>query len=166
MKRNILLVTNGGDDLNGTVAEAARKTGRGVREASTSRNTFEIREAGLDDVDLAIVDVDPILHSLAILEALNDSDTALPIIALVDLDEVEATPLVQRHGAAACLRKPFSADELARLIERVCASVCRKRPLSSDRRGHVRVSGIRNPRRELVPSLVEASSQSQGIYFR
>ena len=159
MKRNILLVTNGGDDLNATVTEAARKTGHGVREGSTSRNTFEILGADLDDVDLAIVDVDPILQSLAILEALNDSEAAPPIIALVDMDEAEATPLVQRHGAAACLRKPFGADELASLIERVCASACQKKPLSCDRWGHVRVSGIRNPRRELVPSFSQAASQ-------
>lgn len=156
MKRNILLVTNGGDDLNGTVAEAARKTGRGVREASTSRNTFEILEAGLDDVDLAIVDVDPILHSFAILEALNHSEAAPPIIALVDVDEAEATPLVRCHGAAACLRKPFGADELASSIDRVWASACRKKPLSCDKWGHVRFSGTRSPRRDLVPSLTEA----------
>jgi DNA-binding response OmpR family regulator len=133
MKRNVLLVTNSGDDLNDTVAKAASKTKLGIRETSTSRNTFEILEPGLDDVDLAIVNVDPILHSLTILEALNDSEAAPPIIVLVDVDEAEATSLVLRHGAAACLRKPFGSDQLAILIEKVCASACRNKPLSCDK---------------------------------
>ena len=145
MKRDILLVTNGANDLNGTVAEAAGKTGRGTMEASMSRDTFE----ALEDVDVAVVDVDPILHGLGIVETLSDSEPAPPIIALVDVDEAEATPLVQRHGAAACLRKPFGADELASLIERVCASACRNKPLSCDKWGHVRSSDIRSSRRDL-----------------
>ena len=157
MKGNILLVTNSSDDLKGTVAEAARKTGRGIREVSTNRNVFEILVPGLDGVDLAIVDLDPILHSLAIVEALNDSGAAPPIIALVDVDEAEATPLVQRHGVVACLRKPFGADELASLIERVCESASRKKALSCDKWGHMR-AGVRDSQCELTSGVTRALS--------
>jgi DNA-binding response OmpR family regulator len=144
MQANILFVANGDNDLNNIVAEAAKKTGHGIRGATTSRETFEILNLGLDHVDLAIVDVDPILHSLAILETLNYSDAAPPSIALVEVDGTEATPLVPWHGATACLKKPFGVDELATLIEKICACGCRNRPLSSDRWGHVRASGIRS----------------------
>jgi len=161
MKPSILLVANGDRELNTTVAEAAKRTGHEIRTADSSRETFAILGLGLDDVDLAIVDVDPILHSLAILEALSYSDTAPPSVALVEVDEAEATPLVRRHGAAACLKKPFGADELATLIEKVCAYACRKKPLTCDKWGHLRASGtdIRNSRRELVPNLIKTSSQ-------
>ena len=157
MEPNVLLV---GDDheLSATVAAAARKTGHGLRTASSSRKAFEILGLGLDDVDLAIVDVDPSLHSVAILEALNNSDAGPPVIALTEVDEEEAAPILRRHGAAACLKKPFDADELTTLIQKVCACGCRNRPLSCDKWGHVRASGIRNPQRELTSNLTRPIS--------
>ena len=149
MKPNVLLVADD-NELNTTVAEAARKTGHGIRNASSSRDTFEILGLGLEDVDLAIVDVDPSLHSVAILEALNYSEAAPPVIALTEVDEAEAAPILRRHGAAACLKKPFGVDELAALIQKVCACGCRNRALSCDRWGHVRASTIRNSSRALT----------------
>jgi AmiR/NasT family two-component response regulator len=68
------------------------------------------------------LDIAASLHTLALLEALNYSEAAPPVIALIEVDEAEATPIVQRQGAAACLRKPFGADELATSIDKVCAS--------------------------------------------
>ena len=53
------------------------------------------------------MDVATGLHSLALLEALNYSEAAPPVIAIIEVDEAEATPIVQRNGAAACLRNPF-----------------------------------------------------------
>ena len=158
MKANVLLVADD-DKLNTKVAEAARKTGHGIRNASSSRNTFEILGLRLDDVDLAIVDVDPSLHSVAILEALNYSEVAPPIIALTEVDEAEAAPILRRHGAAACLKKPLGVDELAALIQKVCACRCRNRPLSCDQWGHVRASAIRNSPRELTSNPTRRPSQ-------
>lgn len=149
MKPNVLLIADDGQ-LNITVAKAATITGHGLRNASGSRNTFEILGLGLDDVDLAIVDVDPSLHRVAILEALNYSEVAPPVIALTKVDEAEAAPILRRHGATACLKKPFGVDELAALIQKVCAYGCRNRALSCDRWGHVRASTIRNSSRELT----------------
>jgi DNA-binding response OmpR family regulator len=158
MKANVLLVADD-DKLNTKVAEAARKTGHGIRNASSSRNTFEILGLRLDDVDLAIVDVDPSLHSVAILEALNYSEAPPPVIALTEVDEAEAAPILRRHGAAACLKKPFGVDELAALMQKVCACGCRNRPLSCDRWGHVRASAIRNSPCELTSNPTRRPSQ-------
>ena len=140
MKSKILFVANDDADLEAIVTEAARKTGRGIRKASSSRQTFEILNLGLEDVDLAIVDLDPSLHSLAILEALDYSQAAPPVIALTKLDEAEVGPIARRHGATTCLRKPFAADELAILIEKVCESIREAEPLSCDQWGHPRAS--------------------------
>jgi DNA-binding response OmpR family regulator len=149
MRPNVLLIADD-QELSAAVATAARKTGHGFRTVSSSRNTFEILGVELDDVDLAIVDVDPSLHSVAIVEALNDSDAGPPVIALTEIDEAEANPILRRHGAAACLKKPFGVDELAKLIRKVCTCGCRNRPLSCDKWGHVRALGIRNSQRELT----------------
>jgi len=135
------------------VDEAAGKTGRCLRKADSCRQTFEVLNVGLDDVDVVIVEVDASLHSIAILEALNYSKAAPPAIALIEVDEAEATHIVQRHGAAACLKKPFGADELATLINKVCGSAWQKKSLSCDKWGHVCAPRILNSRPDLTPVL-------------
>jgi DNA-binding response OmpR family regulator len=115
VKRNVLLITNYGHDLTNQGASGEVNTDR-------AQNTFDILRLGLNDIDLAIVDLGADMQSLAIVEALTHTQPAPPVIALVEGKDPEAMPLLQRHGAAACLEKPFCADELARLIEAVCAS--------------------------------------------
>ena len=114
MKRNIVLITNYGGDLTNQDASGEVKTDQ-------AQNTFDILSLALTDIDLAIVDLGASLPSLAVVEGLTHSKPAPPVIALVDEKESGAIPLLQGHGAAACLKKPFCADELARLIEAVCA---------------------------------------------
>ena len=140
MKSNVLFVANGDADLEAVVADAVRKSGRVIRKASNTRETFEILALGLEDVDLVIVDLDPSLHSLAILEALDYSRSAPPVIGLTRIDEAEAGLIAFRHGTTACLRWPFAADELAMLIEKVCAGVCQTGPVSCDQWGHPQAS--------------------------
>ena len=116
MKRNVVLITNCGYDLSQPRAKRRPKT-------RSAENTFDILSLGLKDIDLAIVDLGANTQSLAIVEALTHTKPAPPVIALVDgKDAAKAMPKLHRHGAAACLRKPFCADELARLIEAVCAA--------------------------------------------
>jgi DNA-binding NtrC family response regulator len=148
MKRNILIVANGDAHSNATIAEAVKQTGRGLRHANSSREASEILCMGLEDVDLAIVDLDPGVHSLDILEALDYSGSAPPVIALTGLEEM--TPIACRHGAAACLGKPFSIAQLARLIEDTCSSVALQRR-SCDQWGHPRWTSKR-VRQDLVPA--------------
>jgi DNA-binding NarL/FixJ family response regulator len=126
MKRNVVLITNCGNDFTSQGASGEVKTDR-------AQNTFDVLSLGLDDIDLAIVDLGANTQSLAIVEALTHTKPAPPVIALVDGKDAEAMPELHRHGAAACLRKPFCADELARLIELVCASTSREDSPSCDK---------------------------------
>jgi DNA-binding response OmpR family regulator len=135
MKRNILLVANGDADSNAIVAEAAKQTGRGLTKISSDRRAFEILNMATDDVDLAIIDLDPGIHSLSILEAMGWAETAPPIIVVTSLEESEAAPIASRHGAAACIGKPFTASQLVSAIEQVCSS-WRSQTLSCDFWGH------------------------------
>jgi DNA-binding NarL/FixJ family response regulator len=162
MKRNVLLVANSGNDLAGIVAEAASKTGRGVITAESTRQIFDMLSVGLEDVDITIVDICASVHSLAILEALSYSRAAPPVIALVEVDEAEATPIVRRHGAAACLRKPFAAEELARLIDKVYAFACQSDSLTCDKWGHVLGRKLRTPQPELAPTQSRALDNTIG----
>ena len=131
MKRNVVLITNYGADLTKRGAPGAMKT-------NGAPNTFDVLSLGLNDIDLAIVDLGASETNLAIVEALTHSQPAPPVIALLEEKDAGAMPLLQRHGAAACLKKPFCADELARLIEAVCASTCRHgESCSCDKWGHL-----------------------------
>ena len=126
MKRNIVLITNCGYDLSQPRANKRPK-------ARSAENTFDILSLGLEDIDLAIVDLGANTPSLAIVEALTHTKPAPPVIALVDEKNGETIPEFHRRGAAACLKKPFCADELARLIEAVCVSPSDKEAPSSDK---------------------------------
>ena len=128
-----MLITNYGADLTGQGATGAAKGDHG-------RNTFDILSLGLNDIDLAIVDLGASLQNLAIVEALTHSQPAPPVIALVDGKDPEAVPLLQQHGAAACLKKPFCADELAKVIEAVCATPSHHELPSCDKWGHLGAS--------------------------
>jgi DNA-binding response OmpR family regulator len=148
MKRNILLVANSSGDANAIVADAVTRTGRGLRHADNSRRAFELLMAGLDDIDLIIIDLDPGMHSISVLEALGCCDTCPPIIVVTGLEELEMTAIAHRHGATSCIGKPFSVAELASLIEEVCPSTARPCTMSCDLWGHPRncAGECRHPR--------------------
>jgi len=133
VKRNVLLITNYGSaftNQGGASGEVNTDTDR-------AQSTFDILSLGLHDIDLAIVDLGADIHSIAIIEALTHRQPAPQVIALVDGKDAEAMPELQRHGAAACLKKPFCADELARVVEAVCASNSHEDAPTCDRWGHV-----------------------------
>ena len=151
MKRNVLVVVSSNNYLARIVTQAARQTGRGVTMADSTQQIFKMLSLGLVNVDIVILEICASLHSLAILEALSYSQAAPPVIALVEVDEAEATPIVRRHGAAACLRKPFGTDELATLIDKVYASACQSNSLTCDKWGHVLARKLRKSQPELAP---------------
>jgi len=128
VKRNVLLITNYEKNLSSRGAN-------GNIKADSKQPNFEVLSLALHDIDLAIVDIGSSMQSLSIIETLSHREPAPPVIALVDGDDKKAMSKVHQHGAAACLRKPFNADELARLIEVVCAS--HDDSASCDKWGHV-----------------------------
>jgi DNA-binding NtrC family response regulator len=133
MEREILLVANGDADSHAIVETVAKQTGRRLRKVSSTRQAFEIMATGMDDVDVAIIDLDPGVHSLAILEAIGGHPASPPVIVLTSLEESEVTPIAAQHGAVACLGKPFQRDHLLTAIE---CSLAQPRLISSDLWGH------------------------------
>src|SRR5471032_941984 len=138
MKRNILLVASSSGDSNAIIADAALRTGRDLQHIDNSRRAFELLKAGLDDIDLIIIDLDPGMHSISVLEALGCCDMCPPIIAVTGLEELEMTAVAYRHGATLCVGKPFGAAKFASLIEKIGPSAARSCPRSCDLWGHPR----------------------------
>ena len=146
MKSNILLVARGASSSNSVIVNAAVEAGRGLRHASSSQEAFDILAEGLDNIDVVIIDVDPGIHSLSVLEAISYRKTAPPVIVVTGFEEMDMAPMAYRHGATACIGKPFTALELAALIHDVCIPDWQRRGGSGDRWGHARTGQRRNPR--------------------
>ena len=135
MEREILLVANSDADSNGMVEAAAKQSGRRLRKMSSTCQAWDILASDLDNVDVVIIDLDPGMHALAILEAIGDHPVAPPVIVLTSLEESEVTPVASRHGAVACLGKPFQHANLAKAID-LC--LAQPRSVSCDLWGHPR----------------------------
>jgi DNA-binding NtrC family response regulator len=142
MEREILLIANGDADSNAIVEEAAKQSGRRLRKVSSTRQAFEILATDIDNVDVAIIDLDPGVHSLNLLQAIGGHPLAPPVIVLTSLDESEITPIASRHGAVACLGKPFQHANLSEAIE-LCLAL--PRSISCDLWGHPRQRARREP---------------------
>lgn len=117
MKRNILLVTDGDIESDLDIVDAATRTAHGVRRASTQSRTHQILRRNLANIDAVIVDLDLHSQALSIVEALGCSEDMPPVIVLTS---PQIAPTAYRHGATVCVKKPFSADELASVIDNVC----------------------------------------------
>ena len=122
MKPNLILVVDADADTVGSVLEAAARTGHGVRQARASREAFEILKNDLRHLDAVIVDVDPGAHGLALLEGVSGCRDKPPLVVLSGLEEVYMKTIAAKHGAAACLCKPFSIEQLCSTLTRVIAN--------------------------------------------
>jgi hypothetical protein len=76
MKANALLISKEASDSNATIAEAAARAGLSLLQAPDAKRAFELLRSGLAEIDLVIIDVDPGIHSMAILEAIAARDTS------------------------------------------------------------------------------------------
>jgi DNA-binding NtrC family response regulator len=118
MKEKIILLVDADADCAGIVLEAAARTGHGVRLSRDSREAFGFLNREFDRIDSLVVDVDPGSHGMALLAALGALRRRPPVIVLTALEESHMEPVAARHGAVACLGKPFSIERLRRVIDR------------------------------------------------
>jgi DNA-binding response OmpR family regulator len=116
MKPPIVLLFSCDPLAQGGVQDAVLSTRHGLRVIQTTREAIHVLQGDCSDVDVAIIDLDPGMHGTALLEA---AAARLPVIALTSLEEMDMTPIAQRHGAVACVAKPFAPGALAAAIRRV-----------------------------------------------
>ena len=118
MKEKVILLVDADADCAGIVLEAGARTGHGVRLSRDSREAFGFLNREFDRIDSLVVDVDPGSHGMALLAALGALRRRLPVIVLTALEESHMEPVAARHGAVACLGKPFSIERLRAVIDR------------------------------------------------
>jgi FixJ family two-component response regulator len=127
MKRSVLLVLNADGDTARAIASAAASLSCDLRFVRSSKEFFHFCREDFENVTAIILDVDPGMHGMAILEASDVCENTPPIIVVSALEEQRLGPVVQRHGAMACLGKPLSLTlgrALDQAAERAAAPRC------------------------------------------
>jgi FixJ family two-component response regulator len=129
MKRSVVLVLDADADTARAVASAAATDNCDVRFVQTSKEFFHFCSEDFENVIAIVVDLDTgMQHGMAILQALEACENTPPIIVASAFAEHRLGPVVQRHGAIACLGKPLSFTRLARALdqalERAAAPRC------------------------------------------
>ncbi|HJT80101.1 MAG TPA: response regulator [Chthoniobacterales bacterium] len=134
--KNILLVADGTSSSTSTAARAALECHRGLRHANTSHDAFEILAEDINDIDVVILDVDSGAHRLCFLDAISCYGAAPPVIVVTDSQDTDVTSKAYRHGATACIGKPFTSRELGALIDDVVLPEWQRSGGVCDRWGH------------------------------
>jgi Response regulator len=128
MKRNVVLVLDADADTARAVASAATTRNCDLRFVQTSKEFFHFCREDFENVIAIILEIDPGMHGMAILEASDVCENTPPIVVVSALEEHRLGPVVQRHGAIACLGKPLSFTQLGRAldqaVERATAPRC------------------------------------------
>ena len=128
MKRKVVLVLDADADTARTVARVATTRNCDLRVVQTSKEFFHFCREDFGNVIAIILDMDPGMHGMAILEASDVCENNPPIIVVSALEEHHLGPVVQRHGATACLGKPLSFTRLEgaldQALERAAAPSC------------------------------------------
>ena len=127
MKRNVILVLDADADTARAVASAATTRNCDLRFVQTSKEFFHFCTEDFENVIAIILDIDPKMHGMAILEAWDACENTPPIIVVSALEEHRLGPVVQRHGAMACLGKPLSFTRLARALDQAMESAAAPR---------------------------------------
>ena len=116
MKREVVLLIDADADMASVVGSAAALINFDVRFATTSRDLFRLIQSGLPDVASIVLDVDPGVHGMAALEALDAWGPAPPVIVVSSLEEAHLHSVAIAHGAKDCLGKPVSLARLKTAI--------------------------------------------------
>jgi FixJ family two-component response regulator len=154
MKRSVVLVLDADADTAHAVAIAATGVNCDVRFVRTSKEFFQFCQEDFENVAAIVLDVDPGIHGMAILEALDACENTPPIIVVSALEEHRLSSVVQQHGAIACVGKPLSFMRLGHAVEEALTIAAAAAP-RCDAWGHINASGCTCTKTNALPELVQ-----------
>jgi DNA-binding NtrC family response regulator len=133
---SVLLIADGDVSLNKAVGAAVARTGRRLWHVKSNREAYPILSTSLERIAAVIIDWDSGTRGLSILEAISFCRSAPPVVVIVGANQSDLAVIASRHGAAASIRKPLNASDVASVIDRVCLATLRENSVSSDGWGH------------------------------
>jgi DNA-binding NtrC family response regulator len=116
MNPAIILLMTADPAVEAIAREAVLSMRHGLRTARSAPEAFQDLGNGWEDIDAAIVDLDPGMHGAALLEAAGGR---FPVIVLTSLEANYMQPVASRHGAQECLTKPCDLAHLQQALRRV-----------------------------------------------
>jgi len=117
MKTRLILLLTTDDRVEQQFREVAR------REEATILVTHTIADAlapvctRLDEIDLVAVDFQEGCHGMTLVSVIYACCEQLPIVVLTAIDKYHTAALAYANGAAACLAKPTTPEEIGMLVE-------------------------------------------------
>jgi FixJ family two-component response regulator len=164
MNRKVILVLDADADTARAVASVAAGVNCDVRFVRASKDFFHFCHEDFEDLAAIILDVDPGIHGMAILEALDACENMPPIIVVSGLEEHRLGSVVQQHGAIACFGKPLSLMRLGHAVEEALTTAVAPAP-RCDVWGHIKACGGTCGKRNGIGQ-EKLTNQEHGIRYR
>src|SRR5437763_1370638 len=116
MKAHVILLVSRDPEVTQTVEDAVFNARHGFRHIAGREDALRALSAGCDDIDLAILDLEPGIHGLNLFNAAREH---LPVLVLTQRNAEDMERILLRDGASGCLTKPFTEAELSVTIRRL-----------------------------------------------
>lgn len=113
MNPPVILLLSNDPQVEQAVRTAVCETRHGLRHVSSVAEAVALLAGPCDDVDLALIDLDPGLHGHMLLNAAADK---FSIIVLTSLEGNYVGPIARTHGAIGCQEKPLDPERLRAAI--------------------------------------------------
>ena len=133
MKKKIMALVDADGDCKDLVSIAADHLGQRVKYVKTGEEALAILENEMPNLAAIIVDVDPGIYGLTLLETISDLSDRPPILVITALEESYMKTVSRKHGATRCLGKPLTIRRLQSELRDVAESGA----LTSDRWGNL-----------------------------
>ena len=133
MEGKIILLVDADGDSTDLVVRAGEQIGHIVKHARTDEQAIGILGKEMPRLAVVIVDVDPGVHGMVLLETITNLSERPPVIIITALEESYMETVSRKHGATRCLGKPLNC----RTLQSELRDVIERGALTSDRWGNL-----------------------------
>lgn len=125
MKARLILLLTTDDQVEEQFREVARREEATILVTHTIADALATVCTWLDEIDLVAIDFQEGCRGMTLVSAIHACREQLPMVVLTGTDKYHTAALAYANGAAACLAKPTTPEEIEILVE----SLHRMKPL-------------------------------------
>lgn len=113
MKTHVILLVSSDPEVTCLVEDEVLSERHGFRHIADREIALRTLSEDNEDIDLAILDLDPGIGGLNLLNVAHDR---LPVLLLTSTNAADVARIVRHHGACGCLTKPCTKAQLHNAI--------------------------------------------------
>ena len=117
MKSRLVLLLSNDPEVEPQFRQASPAEGATFLVTHNIGEALQTICARLHELDLAVIDFQEGCRGMTLISAIHTCREELPIIVLTSTDKYHTAALAYANGAAACLAKPTTPEEIEILIE-------------------------------------------------